>query len=128
MNFGRRVYDIRKRIGISQKELANLAGISAGALSKIESGVLDPSFETVIAILTALEIQPQEFFARDTVAVSAGQKSEQNGKVERKRVDLLLAVRKMTPVQKHFFMKIVNLVKSSDEFSDNKKKTLNESL
>jgi HTH-type transcriptional regulator, competence development regulator len=48
MNFGERVRELRKEQGMSQRELANRAGIDFTYLSKIENTRMDPPSEKVI--------------------------------------------------------------------------------
>jgi predicted transcriptional regulator len=46
---------VRKRLGISQAELAKRSGVSQSLIAKIESGRLDPAFSKAQAISVALE-------------------------------------------------------------------------
>ena len=50
MNFGRIIRILRRHHGITQIELSKKAGISQGALSKIERGELDLTIESMINI------------------------------------------------------------------------------
>jgi len=45
----------RKLLGLTQKQLASLAGVSQSLIAKIESGKIDPSYGKVKAIFDALE-------------------------------------------------------------------------
>ena len=45
---------IRKRVGITQFELANASGVSQSLIAKIEAGKLDPSFSKAQKIFDAL--------------------------------------------------------------------------
>lgn len=45
----------RKRLGITQKEIATMAGVSQSIIAKIESGNVTPSYNTVRKILDALD-------------------------------------------------------------------------
>ena len=51
----------RAMLGLTQKELAERAGLSATALVNIEIGASDPKASTLIAIQTALEEAGIEF-------------------------------------------------------------------
>lgn len=44
----------RKRIGITQNELANISGVSQSMIAKIEAGLLDPTYTKAKAIFDAL--------------------------------------------------------------------------
>ncbi|MFB0919224.1 MAG: helix-turn-helix transcriptional regulator [Clostridiaceae bacterium] len=52
----------RKALGISQKKLAEMAGISNTYLSDIEVGRTDPSLKTMTKIAKALDIELKELF------------------------------------------------------------------
>ncbi len=45
----------RKALGISQKELAKMSGVSQSLISKVERGQLVPSYEVAMRIFEALE-------------------------------------------------------------------------
>ncbi len=46
---------LRKRLGLTQRDLARLSGVSQSLISKIERGRINPSYEAVRRILQALE-------------------------------------------------------------------------
>ncbi|MEM4272378.1 MAG: CBS domain-containing protein [Candidatus Bilamarchaeaceae archaeon] len=45
----------RKRLGLTQKELAQKSGVSQSLVAKVESGALDPSYSNAKAMLETLE-------------------------------------------------------------------------
>ena len=47
---------LRRRLGLTQRELARLSGVSQSLISKIERGRVNPSYEVVKRILDALEL------------------------------------------------------------------------
>ncbi|MEM4498165.1 MAG: CBS domain-containing protein, partial [Nitrososphaerota archaeon] len=51
---------LRKRLGLSQRELARMSGVSQSLISKIERGRINPSYEAVRRILQALEMARAE--------------------------------------------------------------------
>ncbi|MBD3210660.1 CBS domain-containing protein [Candidatus Micrarchaeota archaeon] len=51
----RKIGKIRKRLGLTQKRLAALAGVSQSLIAKIESGKIDPAYSKVVQIMAALE-------------------------------------------------------------------------
>lgn len=53
---GQRLRDVRKSIGISLRELARRAGVSASLVSQIETGRLRPSVSTLYALTGSLGI------------------------------------------------------------------------
>lgn len=50
-----RIGKLRKQLGLTQKQLAGLAGVSQSLIAKIESGRIDPAYSKVTQILAALE-------------------------------------------------------------------------
>ena len=50
-----KVRQMRKRLNLSQRELASLAGVSQSLIAKIERGSIDPSYSNVRKILMAFE-------------------------------------------------------------------------
>src|SRR5674476_689619 len=50
-----KIRQMRKRLNLSQRELANLAGVSQSLIAKIERGSIDPSYSNVRKILGAFE-------------------------------------------------------------------------
>ncbi len=46
---------IRRRLGITQQQLCQLAGVSQSMIAKLESGAIDPSYSSVRKIFSALE-------------------------------------------------------------------------
>jgi predicted transcriptional regulator len=50
-----RIGRMRKQLGLTQKELASLAGVSQSLIAKIESGKIDPAYSKVVQIMAALE-------------------------------------------------------------------------
>ena len=50
-----RIGKLRKQLGLTQKQLADLAGVSQSLIAKIESRKIDPAYSKVMQILSALE-------------------------------------------------------------------------
>ncbi len=55
----------REKKGWNQSELAIQANSSNGMIGNIESGKAKPSFDNIIKIANALEINPADLFLRD---------------------------------------------------------------
>ena len=75
---GREVREFRRKLDMTVAELARLAGMSAGMLSKIENGMTSPSLDTLKSLSTALHVPVTAFFRRyeeerDATFVKAGQ-------------------------------------------------------
>ena len=64
LSIGREVRNFRKKINMTVAELAKLAGLSAGMLSKIENGMTSPSLATLQALSRALHVPVTAFFRK----------------------------------------------------------------
>ncbi len=61
---GLQVRALRKKLGMTVTELASLAGLSSGMLSKIENGLTSPSLATLKALSTALNVPVTALFQK----------------------------------------------------------------
>ncbi len=59
-SFGQRLSRVRDDAGLSQSALARAVGTSQSAISQIEAGERNPSFETIRQIARALDIPPAQ--------------------------------------------------------------------
>lgn len=57
-SFGKRLKKIRNTLGMTQEELANLAGFKVSAISHFETGIRDPSLRNIVRICRALHCKP----------------------------------------------------------------------
>ena len=74
---GHEVRSFRRKLDMTVAELARLAGLSGGMLSKIENGMTSPSLATLQALSRALQVPVTAFFRgfeeeRDATFVKAG--------------------------------------------------------
>jgi predicted transcriptional regulator len=72
---------IRKRLGLTQEELARRAGISQSMIAKIESGNLEPSYGNAMSIFKALdeqslkeELRADRIMSEKTISISPKEK------------------------------------------------------
>ena len=75
---GREIRSFRHKMGLTISELAKLASLSPGMLSKIENGLTSPSLATLHAVSQSLNIPVTAFFRkyeedRDASFVKAGE-------------------------------------------------------
>ena len=56
ISFGNRLYELRKRAGLSQAELARMVGVTNKAVSKWETGSAKPGFDTAHRLADALNV------------------------------------------------------------------------
>lgn len=65
-NIGQRLKTLRQRQGLSQRKLAQVAGVSNATVSLIEHGRTDPSMGLLRKILNSLGVSFAEFFSSET--------------------------------------------------------------
>ena len=71
------VRSLRVARGLTQVQLAELAGVNQATISKAERGEMNTTMETIVAIANALRVEPVELFdlpelqARALAAISA---------------------------------------------------------
>lgn len=88
----KRISKMRKNLGITQKQLADLAGVSQSLIAKIESGKIDPAYSKAMQILQALERQQKksrktvkEIMSATIVSVKSSDTVEKSIKLMRKK-------------------------------------------
>ena len=60
MTLGKRIMQLRKRLGLTQEQLAERVGVSAQAVSKWETGAADPSTANLLALAKLYGVSPEE--------------------------------------------------------------------
>ena len=55
---GERIRAARIRLGLSQEEIANLASVNVSNYGKVERGLSNPTFHTLVRIASVLTIDP----------------------------------------------------------------------
>jgi transcriptional regulator with XRE-family HTH domain len=65
-SLGRRIADLRAKLGWTQQELAERIGISRVALSHVEAGMSDPGERTVTLLAGVFKVDPHELVADTT--------------------------------------------------------------
>lgn len=71
---GNKLLVIRKRLGMTQAEVAEAAGLSDRTYADIERGSVNMRIETILRICDVLHITPDEILTEDDATVSANQK------------------------------------------------------
>jgi putative transcriptional regulator len=59
--FAAKLRAIREAAGVSQAELADRAGLNRFGVAKLEQGVREPGWATVVALARALGVTPNDF-------------------------------------------------------------------
>lgn len=62
VRLGRRLSELRRKHGLSQTQLADLAGIGRAHLSQIENGAVAARIDTLYAIAQTLDLRLEELF------------------------------------------------------------------
>ena len=62
---GPRLKEIRKKLGLSQRQLAKASGVANATISQIESGALNPTVGMLKKVLGGIPISLSNFFADD---------------------------------------------------------------
>lgn len=70
---GDRLFSIRKRMGLTQAEVAEAAELSTRTYADIERGSVNMRIETVLRICNVLHITPDEILTTDDSSLSAKQ-------------------------------------------------------
>lgn len=73
------IIDKRKKLGKTQKEVADGAGISRSAYSAIERGLRYPSLDTALRICAELKMPVEKAFPREETKNKKGKTNESNG-------------------------------------------------
>lgn len=55
---GRAIRAMREQRGLAAHELASASGIDRGRIDALEAGLLDPTYEMLLALAHALGVQP----------------------------------------------------------------------
>jgi len=62
---GKRLREIRTRLGMSQRHLARVSGVANATISQIEAGRLNPTVSMLKRVLDGVPMSLSEFFADD---------------------------------------------------------------
>lgn len=57
-NLGKNLREARKRLDLTQEEVANRSGVQVAEVSRIEHGKRDPQVSTVEKLAAAVELSP----------------------------------------------------------------------
>ena len=70
---GNRLLAFRKRMGMTQAEVAESAGLSDRTYADIERGTVNMRIETILRICNVLHVTPDEILVEETTALSTRQ-------------------------------------------------------
>lgn len=60
---GKRIAELRNKRGLTQEQLAEMTGYSSNHIAKLESARTNPSFDLLVAIAKALQVEIKELFS-----------------------------------------------------------------
>ncbi len=63
LELGRRIYELRAAMGLSQEKLAEAAGLHRNQISLLECGARDPRLSTIRSVAGALHVDASELVA-----------------------------------------------------------------
>lgn len=70
---GNKLLAIRKRMGMTQAEVAESAGLSDRTYADIERGTVNMRIETILRICNALHVTPDEILVTETTSLTVQQ-------------------------------------------------------
>lgn len=70
---GNKLLSVRKRMGMTQAEVAEAAGLSDRTYADIERGTVNMRIETILRICGVLHITPDEILTDDSTSLSVRQ-------------------------------------------------------
>ena len=70
---GNRLHDLRKKVGMTQAEVAEAAGVSDRTYADIERGSVNMRVDTILRICKVLKATPDEIFIDDNSLTDAAQ-------------------------------------------------------
>ena len=68
MPFSDRLKALRNAAGLTQEALARAADVSTATVARLEHAGLDPSWNTVLKLASALRVSPNDFLDEDKSA------------------------------------------------------------
>jgi transcriptional regulator with XRE-family HTH domain len=57
-NLGKNLREARKKLRLTQEQVAERSGVQAGEISRIEAGKRDPQVSTILKLAKAVEVRP----------------------------------------------------------------------
>ncbi len=94
---GNKLLYFRKKAGLTQAEIAELAGLSDRAYADIERGTVNMRSETLLKICNTLHITPNDIF------------TENNIDLEKEQIELTEQLKNCTKKQKETVLKLISV-------------------
>ena len=104
---GNRLLAIRKRMGMTQAEVAEAAGLSTRTYADIERGSVNMRIETVLRICEALHITPDEILTQSETTLTA------------QETEILARLNACNPRDKETALRLLNVyLQSLNDYAD----------
>ncbi len=100
---GLRIYQLRKKLNITQSNLAEKANISDDSISRIERGERTPSIQSLSSIANALGVEIKEIFNFSDVIFKEKIKNEE-------LIDFYIYMSNKTPKEINKIFQIVKII------------------
>jgi transcriptional regulator with XRE-family HTH domain len=114
-NFSENLIRIRKLKGLSQKDLANLTGISSRMIYHYENHVSHPSIEKIDIIAKALNVSISELIGIEFSKINKNE-TEDFDNLNVKTIKQLKKILKLNPIDRSTVYKMVDLLLQKDEY------------
>lgn len=72
---GQRIKGLRQRHGWTLEQLSQRSGLARSTLSKIENGLISPTYDALIKLAGGLQMELSDMFAPQSTGASAGRRS-----------------------------------------------------
>ncbi len=103
---GNRLFEIRKRAGMTQSEVAEAADVSDHSYADIERGTVNMRMETLLKICKALRITPDAILTEDNPRLAA------------KQSEIIEKLNSCTELQRETALKILEVYLDSVKLTD----------
>ena len=100
---GSRLFSIRKRLGLTQAEVAEAAGVSDRTYADIERGTVNMRIDTILRICDVMHVTTDEIFAAQDTPFAI------------KEEEILSRLRACTPAQRDTALKLLSVYLDSLE-------------
>lgn len=94
---GNKLYAVRKRMGMTQSEVAEAAGLSDRTYADIERGSVNMRIETILRICEVLHITPDEIF------------TDEDSSIDTKQAELIARLNSCSPKDRETALKLLSV-------------------
>lgn len=94
---GNRLLTIRKRVGMTQAEVAEASGLSDRTYADIERGTVNMRVETLLRICESLHISPDEVL------------TEENTSLQQKRDEIFARIERLSPGERETALALLSV-------------------